>query len=64
MPDLVFFAVCIVGAFILAMRRAPLWAWAVGLAAAAYVWQSGMLYGEASGPCASVCASDTACGAD
>jgi acyl-CoA dehydrogenase len=48
MPDLVFFAVCIVGAFILAMRRAPLWAWTVGLAAAAYVWQSGMLYGEAS----------------
>jgi len=48
MPDLVFFAVCIVGVFILAMRRAPLWAWTVGLAAAAYVWQSGMLYGEAS----------------
>lgn len=48
MPDLVFFAVCIVGAFILAMRRAPLWAWTVGLAAAVYVWQSGMLYGAAS----------------
>lgn len=48
MPDLVFFAVCIVGAFILAMRRAPLWAWTIGLAAAVYVWQSGMLYGEAS----------------
>ena len=48
MPDLVFFAVCIVGGFILAMRRAPLWAWTVALAGAVYVWQSGMLYGEAS----------------
>jgi acyl-CoA dehydrogenase len=48
MPDLVFVAVCIVGAFVLAMRRAPLWAWTIALAAAAYVWQSGLLYGEAN----------------
>ncbi len=46
MPELVFVALCIVGAFVLAMRRAPLWAWTAGLAAAAYVWQSGMLHGE------------------
>ena len=46
MPELVFVALCIVGAFVLAMRRAPLWAWTAGLAVAAYVWQSGMLYGE------------------
>jgi acyl-CoA dehydrogenase len=48
MPDLVLVAVCIVGAFVLAMRRAPLWAWTIALAAAAYAWQSGLLYGEAS----------------
>ena len=48
MPDLVFVAVCIVGAFVLAMRRAPLWAWTIALAAAVYVWQSGLLYGEAN----------------
>ena len=46
MPELVFVALCVVGAFVLAMRRAPLWAWTAGLAVAAYVWQSGMLYGE------------------
>ncbi len=46
MPELVFLALCIVGAFVLAMRRAPLWAWTLGLAAAVYIWQSGMLYGE------------------
>jgi acyl-CoA dehydrogenase len=48
MPDLVLIAVCIVGAFVLAMRRAPLWAWTIALAAVVYVWQSGLLYGEAS----------------
>jgi acyl-CoA dehydrogenase len=46
MPALVFFLLCIIGAFVLAMRRAPLWAWTVALAAAAYIWQSGLLYGE------------------
>ena len=50
MVELVFFVVCIVGAFVLAMQRAPLWAWAVGLAAALFVWQSGVLYGQASEP--------------
>ena len=28
------------------MRRAPLWAWTLALAAAVYLWQSGLLYGE------------------
>jgi acyl-CoA dehydrogenase len=46
MPELVLIVLCIVGAFVLAMRRAPLWAWAAGLAAALLVWQSGMLRGE------------------
>jgi acyl-CoA dehydrogenase len=48
MPELVFIALCIIGMFVLAMRRAPLWAWTLGLAAAVYVWQSGMLYGAPS----------------
>ena len=46
MPELVFIALCIIGAFVLAMRRAPLWAWTLGLAVAVYAWQSGVLYGE------------------
>ena len=46
MAELVLVAICIAGAFALAMRQAPLWAWALGLAAATYVWQSGMLHGE------------------
>ncbi len=46
MPELVFVALCIVGVFILAMRRAPLWAWTLVFAVALYVWQSGMLYGQ------------------
>jgi hypothetical protein len=47
MAELVFLIVCVAGAFLLAMRRAPLWGWALALAAALVVWQSGMLYGEA-----------------
>ena len=46
MPELVFFVLCIIGTFVLAMRRAPLWAWTVALASAVYIWQSGLLYGE------------------
>ena len=34
MAELVLGAICIAGAFALAMRQAPLWAWALGLAAA------------------------------
>ena len=50
MAELVFLALCIAGAFVLAMRRAPLWAWALALAAATYVWQSGLLHGEYGEP--------------
>jgi acyl-CoA dehydrogenase len=46
MPELVFAVLCLIGAFALAMRRAPLWAWTLGVAAAVYAWQSGMLYGQ------------------
>ena len=46
MSELVFIAVCIVGTFVLAMRRASMWVWTLGIAVAVYVWQSGMLYGQ------------------
>src|SRR5262245_31087710 len=49
MPELVFAALCIVGVFVLAMRRAPLWVWTVAFAVALYVWQSGMLHGQRTG---------------
>src|SRR5262245_20305477 len=46
MSELVLIALCIAGAFLLAMRRAPLWAWTLALAAALLVWQSGILRGQ------------------
>ena len=46
MAELVFLIVCVAGAFLLAMRRAPLWGWTLALAAALVVWQSGLLWGE------------------
>ena len=46
MAGLVFIALCIAGAFVLAMRRAPLWAWAAALAAAVLAWRTGLVYGD------------------
>ena len=46
MAELVFLLLCVAGVFVLAMRRAPLWGWALALAAATYIWQSGLLHGE------------------
>jgi acyl-CoA dehydrogenase len=46
MPELVLIVLCIIGAFILAMRRAPLWMWAAGLAVALLLWQSGLVRGH------------------
>src|SRR5262247_2950194 len=46
MAGLVFIALCIAGAFVLAMRRAPLWAWAVALAVAVLAWRTGLVYGD------------------
>src|SRR5262245_13359775 len=46
MPELVLIVLCVVAAFALGMRRAPLWAWTLGLAVALLLWQSGMLRGE------------------
>jgi acyl-CoA dehydrogenase len=46
MPELVLIVLCVAGAFLLAMRRAPLWAWTLGLAVALLVWQTGILHGQ------------------
>jgi hypothetical protein len=50
MAEIVFLALCIAGAFALAMRRGPLWAWAAGLAGATLVWQTGLLRGDFGDP--------------
>ena len=50
MAELVFIALCIAGAFVLAMWRAPMWAWAVALAGAVLAWQTGLLHGEFEEP--------------
>jgi acyl-CoA dehydrogenase len=46
MPELVLVVLCIIGAFVLAVRRAPLWTWAAGLALALLLWQSGLVRGQ------------------
>ena len=46
MAGFVFIAVCIAGAFVLAMRRAPLWVWAAAVAAAVLAWRTGLVYGD------------------
>jgi acyl-CoA dehydrogenase len=43
---LIFLALCIAGAFALAMWRAPLWGWAAALAGATFLWQAGVPRGE------------------
>src|SRR5262245_27914163 len=45
MPELVLIILCVIGAFALGMRRAPLLWWTVGFVAAMLIWQSGLLYG-------------------
>src|SRR4026209_2609330 len=46
MPELVLIVLCVVGAFVLGMRQAPLRTWVLGFAAAMLIWQSGALHGE------------------
>src|SRR5262245_20658812 len=46
MPELVLIVLCVIGAFVLGMQRAPLWAWTAGLAAALLAWPSGAFHGE------------------
>lgn len=46
MPALIFAFVSVAALFILAMRRAPLWAWAASAAVFTLILQSGLLVGE------------------
>jgi acyl-CoA dehydrogenase len=44
MAAVVFVCLCVVCIFVLAIRRAPIWLWAVVAALAALVWQTGLLH--------------------
>src|SRR5688572_17489915 len=50
MAEVAFVCIVVIVAFVLAMRRAPLWAWALAAAIAALAWQSGVLEGDVSRP--------------
>ena len=50
MAEPVFLLLCLIGVFALAMQRAPLWLWAVALAAATLAWQTGALHGQFEEP--------------
>jgi acyl-CoA dehydrogenase len=50
MSEVVLIVICVVAAFALGMRRAPLWMWVLGFAAAMLVWQSGALHGALHAP--------------
>ena len=42
----VFILLCLAGVFVLAMRRAPIWSWALAAAAAVLAWRTGLIYGN------------------
>ena len=50
MVVIVFWLFVLAVAMWLGMRRAPLWAWAAAAAGAAFLWQSGLLYGRYQAP--------------
>jgi acyl-CoA dehydrogenase len=50
MAEPVFFVLCIIAVFFLAMQRAPLWGWALALGIATFVWQTGLLHGDLDEP--------------
>lgn len=50
MAEVAFVCIVVIVAFVLAMHRAPLWAWALSAAIAALAWQSGVLEGDVSRP--------------
>ncbi len=52
MAELLFICICVAAVFVLAMYRAPSWAWAAVAAVAALVWQVGLVdsSSDASGP--------------
>jgi acyl-CoA dehydrogenase len=50
MAEFVFVVLCIAGAFALAMHRVSLWVWALALAGATFIWQTGLLHGAFAEP--------------
>jgi acyl-CoA dehydrogenase len=46
MADVLFLGLCLAVAFVLAMRRAPLWAYALLALGATFAWQTGLVHGE------------------
>ena len=46
MADVLFLGLCVAIAFILAVRRAPLWAYAILAVAATFCWLTGLVHGE------------------
>ncbi|MEQ1672826.1 MAG: acyl-CoA dehydrogenase, partial [Hyphomicrobium sp.] len=47
MATFVLLLLCAAAFLTLGMRRAPMWAWALASAALLYLWQSGLLHGDA-----------------
>jgi acyl-CoA dehydrogenase len=50
MAELVFIILCLGVAFVLAMKRAPLWSYAALLLGATFAWQTGLVYGAFDWP--------------
>ena len=50
MVAILFLIVCVIAVFILAIRRASLEAWAIAAAAAALIWQTGLIEGRLHAP--------------
>lgn len=50
MVGLIFFIVCMIAMFALAIRRASIEAWAIAAAIAALLWQTGIVHGEPQAP--------------
>ena len=50
MVVILFLIVCVIAVFILAIRRASLEAWAIATAAAALIWQTGLIEGRLHAP--------------
>jgi acyl-CoA dehydrogenase len=49
MTELLFLGLCLAVVTALAMRRAPMWLWAVAAVAATYLWLSGLVHGSHQG---------------
>ena len=50
MAEFIFLGLCLVVVTVLAMRRAPMWLWAIAAVVATYLWQSGLVEGQHNGP--------------